>query len=57
MLALIDFHHQGEALRRPLGMLGALWVEGAQYGARKINGSFNAKGRIVRYKRPPVRAA
>ena len=49
--ATIDWHHFREVLKAPFGKLAQLYTAAAQLGARKINGSFNAAGRSVRYRK------
>lgn len=48
---LMDWHHAKEALRLPMNLLGDVWVLGGQAGARKINGAFAARRRVVRYRK------
>lgn len=46
---IIDWNHQNEAMKRPLSMLGDLWLVCAEIGERKINGAFTSRRRRVRY--------
>lgn len=47
--SLIDWKHADEALRRPLGLVGDVWLAAGYVGERKINGAFAARRRPVRY--------
>lgn len=46
---IIDWRHADEAMRRPLTMLGNVWLDGGEIGERKINGAFSSRGRKVRF--------
>lgn len=48
---IINWAHADEAMRRPLTMLGVLWQEAGELGERKLNGSFRAHRRVVRFKK------
>lgn len=48
---LIDWNHSDQAMRHPLAMLGDVWLAGGKVGARKINGAFTSRRRVVRYKK------
>lgn len=49
--SVMDVPHQAEAMKRPLGMLGNVWLEGGEIGARRINGQFNARRKVVRFRK------
>lgn len=44
----IDWNHQNQAMREPMGLLGDLWMRCAQVGAMQINGKLAAAGLRVR---------
>lgn len=48
---VLDVKHQQEAMKRPLSMLGNVWLEGGEIGARRLNGQFNARSRVVRFRK------
>lgn len=48
---LADVKHQQEALKLPLSMLGNVWLDGGEVGARRLNGQFNARSRVVRFRK------
>lgn len=54
--SVMDVPHQAEAMKRPLGMLGNVWLEGGDIGARKINGQFNARSKVVRFRKQQAAA-
>lgn len=47
----LDWNHASEAMRLPLGLLGNVWLGGGAIGARKINGAFTNRRRVVRFKK------
>lgn len=53
VVGIIAWNHQNEAMKRPLGMLGDLWLVCAEIGERKINGAFTSRRRRVRYVKAP----
>lgn len=54
--SVMDVPHQAEAMKRPLGMLGNVWLEGGEIGARRINGQFNARSKVVRFRKAQASA-
>lgn len=48
---LLPWDHQGEVLRRPMGMIGDVWMEGGELGERKLNGLFRQKRRLVAFRK------
>lgn len=48
---IINWAHADEAMRRPMTMLGELWLMAGELGERKLNGSFRAHRRVVRFKK------
>ena len=48
---LVDWGHATEVLRATMGLLGDVWMLGGQAGARKVNGAFAARRRVVRYRK------
>lgn len=48
---LVDWGHADEAMRHPMALLGDVWLQGGAIGARKINGAFTSRRRVVRYKK------
>lgn len=51
VLDVMNVTHQQEAMKRPLGMLGNVWLESGEIGARRLNGQFNARQRVVRFRK------
>ena len=51
VLPLANWSHVEGAMRHPLALLGDVFLEGGKLGARKINGAFTSRRRVVRYKK------
>lgn len=46
---IIDWRHSDEAMRRPMALLGDVWIAAGEIGERKLNGAFSNRSRPVRF--------